>query len=121
MANEITLAATLQLENGNLKDERKLTRLQATQTTADSAGGSQSIGFAAHEAIALGDVSTAGYVYIRNIDGTNFVEIGVDGAGTFYPCVKLLAGEVALFRAGGVLYAKADAAAVKIDKLILET
>lgn len=121
MANEITLAATLQIANGLYADERKLTRLQATQATLGGQSGPQIIGHAAHEAIALGDVVTAGYVYIRNLGPTNYVRIGVDVTGTFVPCIKLLVGEVAMFRAADVLYAQANTAAVKIDRLILET
>lgn len=120
MANEITITASLQLKNGNLEDDRKLTRLQANQAAAASNGGTQSIGFAAHEAIALGGVATAGYVYVRNLGPTNFIEIGVDATGTFHPTIKLFLNEAALFRAGAVLYAKADTAAVKIDVLILD-
>jgi len=119
MADEITIAATLQVENGNYSDSRKLTRLTADQATLGGTSGIQEIG-TSYEAITLGDVSTQGYVYIRNTDTTNFVEIGIEVAAAFNAMIKLLAGEVAVFRAGGTLYAKADTAAVKIDKLLLE-
>lgn len=118
MANEITVAVSLQVANGLLADRRNLPRLQVDQTTAATSAGTQSIG-TTHEVIALGGVTTAGYVYIRNIDETNFVEVGVDVAAAFVPSIKLLAGQVALFPAGATLYAKANTAAVKIDVLIL--
>ena len=120
MADEITISASLKVSNGLLTSPRSVTRLQADQATQMSREGVQSIG-TTYEAIDLGDVATAGYVYIRNIDTTNYVEIGTEVSAAFAPAIKLLAGEAALFRAGAVLYAKADTAAVKIDVLILDT
>jgi hypothetical protein len=121
MANEITVTARLQITNGNYTDQRNASRVQANQATLGGNAGIQTIGFAAHEAVAIGEVATAGYVYIRNLGPTNFVQIGIDDSGTFYPTIKLLLNEVAVFRAGGVLYAKANTAAVKIDVLVLDT
>ena len=48
------------------------------------------------EAILLGDVAPGGYVFIQNMDATNFVSIRqATGAANF---MKLLAGEWAIFR-----------------------
>lgn len=65
-------------------------------------------------------VATAGYAYFRNLDATNFVEIGVQVAGTFYPLIKLLAGEVAVLRLATVtFYARADTGTVNLLSSIL--
>ena len=123
MANEIRVNADLQCENGNFQPRMRVQNLYITQTTLGGTTGVQAIGTAAHEAIDLGDVGTVGLVMFRNLDATNFVEIGIDDGGAFVPIHKLLKGESAgPFRlaAGVVLYAKADTAAVKIDRVILE-
>ena len=53
---------------------------------------------------------------MKNIDATNFVEVGLTGSYT----IKLLAGESAVFRADGALYAKADTAACDVEYIIVE-
>jgi hypothetical protein len=84
----------------------------------------QTVGFAAHEALVLGEVATPGWGWFLNCDGTNFVEIGYDTAGTFRPVVKLLAGDPpAQFRfsaSAAAPYAKADTGAVKLAYIITE-
>ena len=123
MANEISIVTSITCANGSLKTSRVPTTLQVTQTTAFVDGAGQSIGFAAHEAIAVsGDLTTEGWCWIQNIDTTNYVAIGVDVAAAFYPVARLRAGEWALFRwaPGVTLYAQADTAAVVIDKMLLD-
>lgn len=63
------------------------------------------------EAILLGDVAAGGYCFVQNMDTTNFVEIR-SGTGAV-DIIKLLAGEIALFRMSGdatAPYAIADTA-----------
>lgn len=125
MANEIKVTASLTYANGNLGSLTVPSRTQQiTQNTAAPAraGGSQTIGFAAHEALVVTDITTLGVVHFRNRDATNFVEIGVDVAGTFYPVVRLNANESWIFRSaqGITLYAQADTAAVILDRDILD-
>lgn len=119
MANEITTQISMSLANGSLTDSVS-SNFRTNQATADAAGGSQTIGFASHEAVVLGDVSSIGPSVFKNLDATHFVEIGIDDTGTFVPIVKIMPGEAALFQpaSGVVLYAKADTAAVKIRRLI---
>jgi hypothetical protein len=118
MANEITVTASLLVSNGLYGDSRTSGRAQFNQATADGNAGTQTI-TTTYGAIDLGGVTTAGYAYIRNISTTNFVEIGTEVGAAFAPCIKLLPREVALFRIGAPLFAKADTASVKIDVLIL--
>ena len=123
MANEIRVNADLQCENGNFQPRMRVQNLYITQTTLGGTTGVQAIGTAAHEAIDLGDVGTVGLVMFRNLDATNFVQIGIDDGGAFVPIHELLPGESAgPFRlaSGVALYAQADTAAVKIDRVILE-
>jgi hypothetical protein len=82
----------------------------------------QVVGFAAHEELALGDVTTPGICWVKNLDGTNYIEIGIDVAAAFVPFLKLAAGDPpALFRfsAGAAApYAKANTADVKLAYII---
>lgn len=88
----------------------------------DYISGTQSIGSSSEEAIAENEVATAGYVFIRNLDDTNFVLVGLADVSTDNDArpIKLKPGEIALFRANGDLNAKADTAAVRIQYYIFE-
>jgi len=78
--------------------------------------GVASIGFATHEAIVLQDVSSCGWARFENLDATNYVELGVVVAATFYPFIKLKATEFCIIRLGSnAPYAKANTAAVQLD------
>lgn len=95
-------------------------RLRPDQASALLVSGSPSIGFAAHEALPMGDVVTAGWAFFQNLGPTNFVLIGIDIAGAFHQFAKLKAGEAGLIRLGtNAPYAKADTAAVNLLYLIL--
>jgi hypothetical protein len=72
------------------------------------------------EQIELGDLASAAYLMIRNLDATNYVEI--DNVNTIdnFP-QKLLPGTFVILRPQGVtLYAKANTAAVQIQLLAVE-
>ena len=62
------------------------------------------------------DAAETGYVFIKNLDSSNYVEFGLTGSYT----IKLLAGEVALFRAAGALYARANTSAVEVEVIMVE-
>ena len=122
MSNEITTSVTLSLANGKLKDSRIANNIKTDQTTALSAAGVQPIG-TTEEAVTVGDVSTPRECYIRNLDATNFVEIGLKPASTFYPFCKLAVDSPPMLITisdSTTLYAKADTATVNIDKLIVD-
>lgn len=57
--------------------------------------GLQSIGFAAEENLDYGDVSAAnaGWLFIRNIDATNYVDWGMSDGGTMKAVARLKPGE----------------------------
>lgn len=74
------------------------------------------------EALLLGDGGSIGYVLLKNLDSTNFVEIRTGTGATKF--VKLLAGEIALFRFGsGVTapYVIADTAACDLEITLIPT
>jgi hypothetical protein len=124
MADEFTVSTLLRINKGFQQDTKSVTNLKVTQVGDGSAGGVQNVGTSA-EAIDVGDVSTLGLAWFRNLDATNFVQVGQDvGGGGFEEFFKLLAGETALMRldlaATGVLQAKADTAAIELQYIIYE-
>lgn len=124
MANEITVSMSLKCVNGDNTYDRKVNGQQYDQAAQGGRGGVQEIGFAAHEVILVTDVAVEGWVFMRNLDGTNFVEVGIDVAAAFEPIIRMEPGEPCCFRAskdaGATLYAKADTAAVELEYMVLE-
>lgn len=118
MANEITSQVTLQV-NKNGSNTTRASSKQSTMSGNPVAHAVKSVGFAAHEAVTLGSVTSCGWSFLKNLDATNFVTIGIDVAATFYPVLKLKPGEAAVFRFGtNAPYAKADTAAVLLESWI---
>ena len=73
----------------------------------------QSIGFAAEEAILLGDVASGGYWYFENMDATNFISVRAAAAETAF--MKLAAGKWAILPViAAAPTAQADTAAVNL-------
>ena len=71
----------------------------------------------ADEVLPLGDISTIGFVFLRNLDATNFITIGSDG--TLYP-IKLKPNEFFLGRwNAAAIHAKANTAPCNLESLIL--
>ena len=121
----IKITTSFRFKNGDLDSMDIPAREQSiTQNTAAPTrmGGNQTIGFAAHVALAVTDITTKGWAYFRNRDAANFVQIGVDVGATFYPVVRLNAGESCAFRVSqaATLYAQADTAAVILQREILD-
>lgn len=79
-------------------------------STKDVITGTQEIG-TSEEALTVGDVSSLGLVVIKNLDETNFVEVGLTASYT----IKLLPGQACLFPPAGTLYAKANTAACDVE------
>ena len=124
MADEISLSISLRAVKGSLEISKSVSQTITIATAKpNAAGGTQAIGFAAHEAVTLGDVAANGVAFFRNLDTTNFVQIGVDVSAAFHPLVRLNAGECCVMRLSAAVapYAQADTAAVIIEKIILDT
>lgn len=121
MANEITASAQLAVRSGNLDQTvSKRAQFDLTDTTPPVASGVATIG-TTHEAIPMGDVSTAGWCFLMNVGATNEIEVGVDVSSTFYPFASLEPGEFAVLPLGtNAPYAKADTAAEPLEYRIYE-
>lgn len=107
MANEIAVSCSLSAVKGGASINVNGNRT-ATMAGDQMITNVQTVGITA-EAIQLGDVSTIGYVLLKNMDTTNFVEIALDSNVSTQKFAKLLAGDMALFPAStATMYAKAD-------------
>jgi len=76
----------------------------------------QSIGLTEEAIEDSSDIATPGFCIFRNLDTTNYIEIGLTGS---YP-TKLKAGEFCVFRANGALFAIADTAACRLEYWVFE-
>lgn len=126
-ANEIQSVINLKVTKGSLDVTRSVSQqLTLSAAKPNAAGFTQSIPTnTAGTAITLGDVAINGVAWFRNLDTTNYVEIGIQESGVFYPLVRLNYGEAWSFRlAQGVApYARANATNnvnVVLEKLIFD-
>jgi len=121
MANEISVTIKITFAKGTLPTvSRNPSALSVDMTGTQFVAGVQSIG-TVEEALDLGDMGalTLGWMYAKNLDGTNFVEIRPNTATA--DLIKLKAGEFCLFRlTSNTPYAIADTAACELDYLIVE-
>lgn len=123
MADEGKINWTLTVAKGVGLSKQHTLSFDVSAAAPAAAGLAQIIGTAAGgEAINLGDVATNGVGYFKNTDSANYVEIGVQVGGTFYPVRRLLAGEAFPDRIapGAVLYARANTASVVLEYAILD-
>ena len=121
MANEIRMDASLTIETTNLRETYSPGSISIDMASSKGDGGVQEIGTAsAGEAINVVDVSVGGMFFARNIDATNYVEVGVQTGGTFYPFLKLLPGEYTVGRLGTIApFARANTANVDVQYRII--
>ena len=123
MANEISVSCgiTVSKTNGpkaSFPSETKQIDLAGTLYSSAV----QVIGTGSHEALTIvADQSTAGWAYFRNIDATNYVEIGVDVGATFGPLLRLYPGQFTVTRlTTTAVYAKANTSSVSLQYFILQ-
>lgn len=119
MANELTLSVSLRYAKGSRKPVKAgKSGVQLDVSGSDYYEATQSIGTSA-EALGIGDITTPGYMYVHNLDATNFVEIRHGASGD--DVVKVRAGGIALFELTTTTpFAIADTAAVEIEYTIIE-
>jgi hypothetical protein len=120
MANEITGSVSITASKNGAAVSASAT-IAATMSGEQMISNVQIIGTSS-EALVLGDVTTIGYVYLKNLDATNFVSISVLAtavAGTSF--TKLLPGECCLFKAvSTTITAIADTSAVNLQVVAIE-
>jgi len=119
MADEISVTIRFDCENGNYSPGQiSNSNLNFDQTAVGAAEGVQAIG-TSEESLSTGDLSTYGWLYLRNLDDTNYVQVGFS-TGVYG--IRLEAGEPALFRTepAATVYLKANTAACDVQYRWLE-
>lgn len=110
MANELTLNLRINYSKGGAKFERDTGTSQITIAGTAVASGIRS---ASTSWTSQSIVAAPGYVYVKNLDSTNYLELGPDGTASM---VKLKAGQWGIFPiAGTTLYTRANTAAVDFE------
>ena len=118
MANELRIAAQLEYNKNSVKESKN------DSAFVDVSGESynktiQVIGTSNEQISVASDIGTYGYMFFKNLDATNYVEIA-DEDDTNYFC-KLKAGEFAMFRAADADYwARANTSSCNLEVLVIE-
>lgn len=120
MANEITLSASLSIVKSGVSIAGTVSGLAVTQAGDQSIGNVQNIGTSS-EALTIGDVTTIGYLFLKNLDATNYVEFDLNNPVSTTAFCKLLPGEGALIPTRQTtIYGKANTAAVNVHVVAIE-
>lgn len=124
MAKEIIVKTSIACANGSFVMPEMGPGIQYFDQAAQGrSANTQTIG-TTQEALVIGsDIAVPGVAYFRNIDPTNYIELGLVVSATFYPFAKIKPGEAYVLRiaAGAAYYAKANTTAAKLDNVVLET
>ncbi len=120
MANEIKIKTTLTADNGFSASH--VTSVSANQTLAGSVLKRQTVP-TSDTVISLTGVTTPRMISIKNLDATNYIDIGPTVGGAIAPCARLLFGEplVMPLTPSVVLRGQAHTASVTIEYFIVET
>jgi len=118
MADELSVTTKVNFSKGGATVTRSFT--VDVDITGDAfTHNVQSVGTSEEELTQGADLGTPGYVLIKNLDATNYVEVG---STTGVYDIKLLAGEVALYRHNSAtVFAKSNTAACLVEYIIFET
>jgi hypothetical protein len=112
MANEITFSATIRVANGSFNLTRQTSNTRADQTTQGGGGPGTVITTTTESSVVM---TGYGFVWMQNLDATNFVQIGF-AAGVYN--LKLRAGAApTMLELDGTqtLYLKSDTADCNVD------
>lgn len=114
MAKSISVSAFLSVSGDGVTATGNLSGLTITPSGQNVFSNQQSIATSS-TALSLGGISSIGYLWIKNTDATNYVE--VDSASTFdkFP-QKILPGEAIMLKPETTtIYAKAHTSAVLVE------
>lgn len=118
-SNELKFNFSVEYRKGSGQPIR-IRRTQTITVTGNNVRGPsvQAIGISAEVLQKPADMGTIGWVYLHNLDTTNFVAFGDDADG---PSLKLKAGEADFVRWGATdVSAKADTAGCDVEYALFE-
>jgi hypothetical protein len=121
MANEIQLSITSRVTNGAFFDQFQFTGQGIDQAAIGRGGYVQTIG-TSEEVIEVGDITTNGFMILKNLDEANYVTWGPESGGSMVVLGKIKFGEPAVLRVapGVIIRAQADTADVQLDVRLYE-
>jgi len=125
MASELTVTHTSKFVKSGQSASFSNQSDRIDVTGSDYIESSQGIPITVWTLVAAGDIDVSGslnvgHVSIKNLDSTNYIELSADSGGT-YPLIKLGAGQSCSFPSDtNTIYARADTAECKIEKLMIE-
>ena len=116
MANELTVSCSVRFSKSGREHDKAYGGLQIDVTGTNVICNTQTVG-TSEEALVVGDVGTAGYMIIKNLDATNYVTLRASTGAA--DTVKLKAGEVAMYRlAANAPFAIANTAPCDVEYLL---
>ena len=118
MANEISASVTISVNNGNYRTSRSVGGQAYNQSSSGFFAHVLSVATDSSVNLTSTGIGTLGWIYIRNLDSTNYVDWGIASNHIG----RLHAGETACFRLkpGVTLNFDANTAAVELEILVLE-
>lgn len=119
MASELKLTINFSYADGEAKVDKAVSNLGVDVTGTVLACGVQNVD-TSEEALGLNGVTAGGYLFLRNLDSTNYVSLRSGTGAT--NVVRLKAGEVAVFRldaAATAPFVIANTAAVDLEFALL--
>ena len=116
MADEIVITMGMTVTNGSLTKKVGTIVDRYDMAGTRAFGAVQDIG-TTYELLDTGaDVGTEGWSFYRNLDATNYVELGLEVSAAFYAFAKLMPGEMAMLPiSSNAIYAKANTATCKLQ------
>jgi hypothetical protein len=113
---ELNFTVKADIRNGGFRDSIPQELFALTQTAIGAHSQVVSVG-TTEEDMPVGEVTTLGWLYIRNLDATNVVKYGPKSAGAMIAFARIKAGEFAWLRLepGITLRWIADTAAVNVQ------
>jgi hypothetical protein len=114
MADELSLTGRFYYSKSGSIVERNTGATLVTISGTEVKSGIESVG-TSNETITI--PASPGYVFVKNLDSTNFIQLGPDSTNYF---LKLLAGQWAIFPINGTaLNAKANTAACNLEYIVV--
>lgn len=117
MANEIKVSVRLVFDKGGAKTSRS-ENISVTVSGNAFTHQVQEVGTGEEELEQGTDLGAPGYLLLKNLDSSNYVEVG---STTGVYDIRIRAGEVALYRHNSAtIYAKATGGACDVEYLLIE-
>ena len=118
MADELKATLTVRYTKESVSAKTPGATISLDVTGEGIQSGVQSIGTTA-EALGKGDITTIGWIWLKNLNLINFVELSIDGGTNFFG--KLEPGEETFLPIHTAnIHAKADSASCSVQYMLIE-